>query len=280
MYAIRGPIGLGLMAAVLLAAFEPQLLAFGGKTGGGSPHRAAPHVSSRPQRSPRNAYHPPKFSSQARPRVNSPRPVQRSSRPATRPKTTAKKATPRVASPNKPATRAVVKTPRTSTARPRSVTTRSYSRVHSRHYVRRSGVRRYRGYGYSRRYATSNQNLRSIVQRLRSTHSSLARLDRDYGGHRLRAMSSISRAVRQLSHRSIGRSRNQNGRAIAGRNRANVAIRPVSQVQSDSRMRQALQTLQGVHGVLTSSATMPSHFYASGSIRRAMRELTLALHVR
>ena len=52
-------------------------------------------------------------------------------------------------------------------------------------------------------YGRSQGNNRAIVSRLRSVHSSLARLDHDYNGHRVRAMHSISMAIRQLSHRSM-----------------------------------------------------------------------------
>lgn len=273
MHAMRGPIGRGLMAAVLLASLEPELLAFGGKKGGGSPHRAAPHVAVRTPRPSRSAYHPPKFTPPSRPRATAHRPTPRPS--PTRSST--KKAVPRTTSPKKPVNRSVVKPSISPATRPRTVT-RSYGRPRSRYYSHRSGIRRYRGYGYSRRYATSNQNVRAIVQRLRSTYSSLARLDRGYGGHRVRAMSSISRAVRQLSHRSISRSRSPIG--LANRNRVNGAIRPVSQTQSDARMRQAMRNLQGVHGVLTSSATMPSQLYARASVQTAMRHLALGLQIR
>ena len=44
---------------------------------------------------------------------------------------------------------------------------------------------------------------RAIVSRLRSVHTSLARIDHDYQGHRVRAMHAISMAIRQLSHRSM-----------------------------------------------------------------------------
>ncbi len=41
------------------------------------------------------------------------------------------------------------------------------------------------------------------VGRLQSVHASLARIDHDYKGHRVRAMHSVSMAIRQLSHRSM-----------------------------------------------------------------------------
>ncbi len=77
-----------------------------------------------------------------------------------------------------------------------------------------SSARRYNAHGYGRGYRNrysggrrgygrSQGNNRAIVSRLRSVHASLARLDRDYQGHRVRSMHAISMAVRQLSHRSM-----------------------------------------------------------------------------
>ena len=77
-----------------------------------------------------------------------------------------------------------------------------------------NGARRYQAYGYgngyrNRRYGggygygRSQGNNRAVVSRLRSVHASLARIDHDYQGHRVRAMHSISMAIRQLSHRSM-----------------------------------------------------------------------------
>ena len=78
-----------------------------------------------------------------------------------------------------------------------------------------NGARNYRAYGYGNGYRNrsygggygygrSQGNNRAVVARLRSVHSSLARIDHDYQGHRVRAMHAISMAIRQLSHRSMG----------------------------------------------------------------------------
>ena len=78
-----------------------------------------------------------------------------------------------------------------------------------------NGAHRYRAYGYGNGYRNrsygnnygygrSQGNNRAAVARLRSVHSSLARIDHDYQGHRVRAMHAISMAIRQLSHRSMG----------------------------------------------------------------------------
>ena len=102
-----------------------------------------------------------------------------------------------------------------------------------------SGARSYRAYGYgngyrNRRYGAgygygrSQGNNRAVVGRLRSVHASLARIDHDYQGHRVRAMHAISMAIRQLSHRSMvysgtGFSGMNNGRAMGMRQGAQVS---------------------------------------------------------
>jgi hypothetical protein len=70
-----------------------------------------------------------------------------------------------------------------------------------RNYGNRSQYRTNRGYSYGTRYAMANQNIRSIVNRLRQTHATLARVSHTYQGHRVQAMHAISRAVQQLTHR-------------------------------------------------------------------------------
>ena len=120
------------------------------------------------------------------------------------------------------------------------------------------------GYGYGR----SQGNNRAIVARLRSVQASLARIDHDYQGHRVRAMHAISMAIRQLSHRSMIYSgmgfasgmNNGLGMGCMGRRldaaglgggevrsgrRPGVPCTDV-QAQSDARMSQALRTLQGI----------------------------------
>ena len=85
---------------------------------------------------------------------------------------------------------------------------------HNYTYGSGNGARNYRAYGYgngyrNRRYGggygygRSQGNNRAIVARLRSVHASLARINHDYQGHRVRAMQAISMAIRQLSHRSM-----------------------------------------------------------------------------
>jgi hypothetical protein len=170
-----------------------------------------------------------------------------------------------------------------------------------------TGARPYRAYGYGRGYGNryygrgygygrSQGYNRAIVSRLRSVHASLARLDHDYQGHRVRAMHSISMAIRQLTHRSMvyqgtGFTPNVNhGLAMAARRGGGGAGargagarggQPMTQAQSDARMSQALRTLQGINMQMSSQGhNTTGHARASGHIQRAIHELNTALAIR
>ena len=173
-----------------------------------------------------------------------------------------------------------------------------------------NGAHNYRAYGYgsgyrNRRYGQgygygrSQGNNRAIIGRLRSVHSSLARIDHDYRGHRARAMQSISLAIRQLSHRSMGYGSSgfsagmNNGRAMGmrqGRGAMNAGAmnggggrrrQPMSQAQSDARMSQDLRILQGINMQLGSQGNFSAgHGQASGHIQHAIHELNVALSIR
>ena len=109
----------------------------------------------------------------------------------------------------------------------------------------------------------------------------LARLDHDYQGHRVRAMHAINTAVRSISHTSIA---NTNGRGLtglaSGNGQAIARNQPKTQAKSDAQVRRAAQALRSVNLQLTNGGTMPSQSRASGSVRLAIRELTVALRVR
>jgi hypothetical protein len=172
-----------------------------------------------------------------------------------------------------------------------------------------NGAHNYRAYGYgsgyrNRRYGQgygygrSQGNNRAIIGRLRSVYSSLARIDHDYRGHRARAMQSISMAIRQLSHRSMGNGGSgfsagmNNGRAMGmrqGRGAMNGGAmngggrrrQPMSQAQSDARMSQDLRILQGINMQLGSQGNFSAgHGQASGHIQHAIHELNVALSIR
>ena len=172
-----------------------------------------------------------------------------------------------------------------------------------------SGASSYRAYGYGRgyrnRYSGSGYGYgrsqgvnRGIVSRLRSVHTSLARLDQDYQGHRARAMHSISMAIRQLSNSmgyngvgfasgmnngmgmgqgqgmGMGQGQGMQRNGLGGNGRGGQRM---SQAQSDARMSQALRNLQGIGMQLNNqgSGTM-GHGRAIGHIQQAMHELNTA----
>lgn len=168
-----------------------------------------------------------------------------------------------------------------------------------------AGARPYRAYGYGRGYRNryyhggygygrSQGFNRGIVARLRSVHARLARLDRDYQGHRVRAMHAIAMAIRQLSHQSMvytgqglalgmGRraSTGQGGRRSALAGGGGRGGRPMPQAQSDARMSQALRELQGIGMQLGNQGQATTgHARAMGHIQRAIHELNGALSIR
>ena len=118
--------------------------------------------------------------------------------------------------------------------RPRQARTSNGRSPNTYTYGYGNGAQNYSAYGYGNGYR--NRQLRevtamagpreTIVRSLhgcRSVHSSLARIDHDYQGHRVRAMHAVSMAIRQLSHRSMGYSGSgfssgmNNGRAMGMR---------------------------------------------------------------
>ena len=193
-------------------------------------------------------------------------------------------------------------------------TTRNSSSPFSYTYGSGANTRHYRAYGYGQgyrnryngnrsAYGRSQGNNRAIVARLRSAHSSLARINHDYNGHRSRSMHQISMAIRQLSHRSMVygnggfangvnngmnnglNNRMNNGMAVGRRQGAGGAAgrrnQRMPQGQSDARMSQALRTLQGVNMQLSSQGTNTSgHARARGHVQHAMHEINTALTIR
>jgi hypothetical protein len=170
-----------------------------------------------------------------------------------------------------------------------------------------NGARNYRAYGYgngyrNRRYGggygygRSQGNNRAVIGQLRSVRASLARIDHDYQGHRVRAMRAVSMAIRQLSHRSMM----SGGVGLAGMNngmnngRAGMGMRqgggvgagagrrqPMSQAQSDARMSRDLRILQGVNMQLSGQGNGYSGSgHAGGHVQRAIHELNVALSIR
>jgi hypothetical protein len=169
------------------------------------------------------------------------------------------------------------------------------------HYGTGIGGRRYTAYGYGRGYhnryrglgygyGRSQGNNRAIVARLRAVHASLARLDHDYQGHRVRAMHAIALAIRQLGHRSMaggsgfGRGTGNNLAVAMRRGGAGTGgARPhmLTQAQSDARMSRDLRTLQGISMQMNTQAYYsPGRTRALGYVQRAIGELHTALSIR
>ena len=148
---------------------------------------------------------------------------------------------------------------------------------------------RNRSYGSRRGYGRSQGNNRAIVSRLRSVHSSLARVNQSYNGHRVNAMHSIALAIRQLSHRSMvvqgagfapGLNNGANRKGF-GANANARNLQPLTQARADARMRQALRTTRGIFMQLNNQGTYTtSHARARGHVQKAVRHLNTALAAR
>ncbi len=282
-----------MMVIGLLAMVGSPPLAAGhsGGHGGGRPHRAP---------APQHAYRPPRMPSQAlaRPKVTHPRPT------ATHALNHNNRNNPPVAMARRNAmanpSLAIIPGNRLSqTIANRPAMNNQYL------YGYGSGGRPYRAYGYGRGYRNRyygagygygrSQGLyRGIVSRLRSVHTSLARLDHDYQGHRVRAMRQIAQAIRQVSHGySNGYSYARYGSGMSnsmfrmasqtGTRRSNIGNnrQPMSQAQSDARMTQALRQLQGIEMQLVNQnyGTLGGA-NASSHIQSAIQELNTALKIR
>jgi hypothetical protein len=169
-------------------------------------------------------------------------------------------------------------------ARQRQMAQRYYTQLNrNRNYAYRPGVRTYRGSSYlnRNRYAVAHRYNRAIVNRLRATHTMLARLDHDYGGHRVRAMHAISTAVRSLTHTSLRSYARRGATGLASTNgQANRRGQRLPQATSDAQIRRAMHSLQTVEIQLAQHSGSPNQIRARGSVNRAMRELNVALTVR
>jgi hypothetical protein len=305
------------LVAVVLGIVVPCASAAGGKGGGGKSggggHSSAPRATFHAQPAPRMAA--PQVSAQPRQQAAAGQYAARAARAAQ-----ARQATNSARSAQ---ARVGANAARSARARQSANTALSTtSAVGGSSSINRAGVGRssayryrprttaYRGYSYGNRYATGNRNMQAIVARLRTTQRSLAQVNHDYQGHRVRAMSAIGTAIRQLTNRSSstvafnntmnglgannvnGLGANNvnglganNGNGQRGRNGAGLGggvnggqMQP--QAQSDARMRRALSTLRGVHTQLTRQGYSANHARARTSVQHAMRELNTGLTVR
>ena len=274
-------LGATLLVALVPTSVVPETTYAGGRPSPrpqqARPHVSAPHVQSQ-------QYRPPHFNNNNYVRPMMPAPMTRRNIPN---QTVNRAATPR------PINRAGV-AGTASGIRPTMQRGVNGSNS-SRNYANSSRSRQNYGNGSSNRYrsgySSNNRNLSRIVSQLRSTHSSLSRLDQDYQGHRVRALSAIHSAVRQLSSSGSSRSSNSamssnmnfrrgNGSNANGvGNRSNLAQNQrMPQAQSDARMRQAFQRLQSVNNSLSNQGNRQVR--AQRSVQMAMRELSTALTIR
>jgi hypothetical protein len=158
---------------------------------------------------------------------------------------------------------------------------RGYS-SRSRYYGRRS-------YGYGNRNYQAQQFNRMLAQQLRTAHRNLAQLDREYQGHRVRAMRATSLAIRQLGGRSTYY-RGMNAFGNAGqannglRNRAGVnggaGVARMSQAQADAWVRRSQRILMAVNQQLTARGYTQRHVRSRAYVQTGMQELNTALTVR
>ena len=292
---IRGPwlVGLLVVSMVLPEAIaEPGKAGKRGGRGGRTPRMSAPRRPSVAPRSKSNAARSPRASNNNAMTAANRRVVNGNTR-------TNAHATAGNAKNGVRATGSTGLAAGSSTSRPNAYSYGSGS--NARHYTANGYGHGSRNRSSGRHYGRSQGNDRSLVARLRSVHSGLARLDRDYQGHRVNSMQSISMAIRMLSHRSsslrtggngngngnVGNNRlvanNRNAAGARNGNRANGAGQGqrMTQAQSDARMSQALRTTQGIHMQMASNASASNgHLAARTHTNRAIHELQTALAVR
>jgi hypothetical protein len=109
---------------------------------------------------------------------------------------------------------------------------------------------------------------RPIVEELRGVRATLQHANRNYKGHRARAVREITAAIRALQ-----------GTRGKGIKRKGTKTVPEPQPLSDQQLRNAISVLQGASGQL---AALPGKRAAKarGHINRAEKELAVALTIR
>jgi hypothetical protein len=128
-----------------------------------------------------------------------------------------------------------------------------------------------------------------LVSTMHSTLTHLNKADHDYNGHRSRAMHEINTAIRHLGLQngqsnsgiaSLAQSGNANGTNTAIR--AGTGTGPkVPQATSDTHLREAQKSLQGIDSRMNINGVNPHSFtQAKASVQNAIRELNLALNDR
>ena len=292
---IRGPLLVALLVALMAV---PESLAKGPKRGSGGRGGRAPRHSA-----PRRANRAPNAKAPRMPHATAPargNQAARGNNMTSQPRATNARTGANSTRAN--TTGGIARSAAIAGTSPNALAANSYT------YGTGNRARQYHAYGYGHGYRNrssgaghgrSQGTSRAVVSRLRSVHKTLARLDHDYRGHRVRAMHAISMAIRQLSHRSmvysgtgftsvgangrngaagrVGALANANGNGINGNRR----VAHLTQTQSDGRMGHALRTTQGIQRQLSNQGSYsPGHSRARGHVAHAIREMNTALTIR
>jgi hypothetical protein len=118
----------------------------------------------------------------------------------------------------------------------------------------------------------ANVDSSPMIETLNKALKALSATDRDYDGHREKAINHISAAIRHLElPNAKGRSNAAVAKAIAGK-----AATP-TQAASDAALRKALSVLFAAHHELNDHASTGGRIRADAEVRIAIQELGLAL---
>jgi len=154
-----------------------------------------------------------------------------------------------------------------------------------------------RNYGNAyRRNMVANQNNSQAIAPLQSAATSLTQADHDYQGHRAKALHSVSAAIRHLEppavrrnlagNAGIGNVANRKQATLAGKNGGaggsgkGKANNSMPQAVSDSHLRDALQSLNGVRSMLANSSNSGHRAQALIAVQNAIQEIDQALAIR
>jgi hypothetical protein len=122
----------------------------------------------------------------------------------------------------------------------------------------------------------ANVDSTPMIDGLNKALKALGATDRDYDGHREKAINHIGAAIRHLElPNAKGRSNAAVAEARAGKGAAKTAATP--QDASDASLRKALSALFSVHHQLADHASTGGRIRADAEVRIAIQELGLAL---
>jgi hypothetical protein len=118
----------------------------------------------------------------------------------------------------------------------------------------------------------ANVDSSPMIDTLNKALKALSTTDRDYDGHREKAINHISAAIRHLE---LPNAKGRNNAAVA-KAMAGKAATP-TQAASDAALRKALSVLFAAHHELTDHASTGGRIRADADVRIAIQELGLAL---